>query len=218
MNGFRACAAAIGASLVLATAARAAFIPEIDLRDSAHAIAYGESSYSLTWGGLGIHFDSLSIASGSLAADGSLYWSADDGLGIQSASYEEDEIEGGERLRIRFDEPVLLERLLISDLFVETVTETGSYSLDGGATWISFSADGLDSNGEVAVTVQAEITSLLFSAAGKDGGGNHDFAIAGFDANRIAGPTGIPQVPEPATGALMGASLLALALRARRRT
>jgi hypothetical protein len=209
------CAAIVGASLATASAATASFIPEIDLRDSAHAAAHGFVSYSMSWGGFGIRFDSLSIESGSLSSADALYWSAEDGFGIQGSGYERDEIEAFERLRVAFDEPILLERLLISDLFIEDQTETGAYSLDGGLSWISFAADGLDPNGEIEVSVQAEVSSLLLAAPGKAGLGNHEFSLAGFDAIRIANPNAIPQVPEPSSGALVAIALIGLALRPR---
>ncbi len=216
MSAMRSWSVVLGLCFGAASAEAVPFLPEVDFRGTAFAVGHGHSSLAAVTGLHSFSLETLSTAGGPAEIDGALFWSAEDGFGISGSSYEQDEIEGSELLRLHFSEPLFLERLLISDLFIEAVMETGAYSTNGGASWISFSADGLSSNGEIEVAVHAEVQTLLFSAPGQSALGNHDFSLAGFDANRIADANQIPQTPEPTSGLLVAAGLLALARRASR--
>lgn len=215
MSAMRIWAAAAGVWLAAAAAGATSFTPEVDFRGAEYATGHDLASLLALAGGHNFELSALEEAGGSLVLGGALSWSAEDGFGISSGSYEHDEVEGSERLRLHFAEPVFLERLLISDLFQESFAEVGAFSTDGGATWISFIADGVSPNGELEVPVHATAQTLLFSAAGRFAGENHEFALAGFDANRIVDVNQIPHTPEPASGLLVAVGLLALARRAR---
>jgi hypothetical protein len=153
-------------------------------------------------------------------------------------TYSQDETETNERLRLTFSEPVQLLSFNVTDLFCENESalsglpvcygyadpncylETGAYSIDGGATWTTFSADpaqrrGNLSNGVLVVDVNQVTTSLILSAPGMIEPGGfaypqlHDFSLAGV---RIDEP-----VAEPATLLLLGSGLVTVALLGRRR-
>jgi hypothetical protein len=103
--------------------------------------------------------------------------------------------------------------LLITDLFIEDgFTEQGSYSLDGGASWTDFFADGLHSNGEVELALGAGIDGILFTAPGIVGDENHEFSVGGFDA-------GVHPMPEPSAALMFAVGFLVVgrAVRSTRR-
>ncbi len=193
-----------------ATAEAVPFTPRIDFRSGDFASGNGLGTLTASASGYSFELHALAEFDGVWTTRAALSWSSQDGFGIKSRSYEDDEIEGNELLRLEFTAPVFLERVLVTDLFWERVKEVGSLSLDGGANWIDFYADGRTNNGVVAVPLNAEVKSVLFSAAGKSGRGNHEFSLAGFDARQIA------HSPEPGAGLLLSAGLIALA-RLRRR-
>jgi hypothetical protein len=152
-------------------------------------------------------------------------------------TYSQDEIEGNERLRLTFSTPVQLLGFNVTDLFWENESflnglpicgpldpdcyiERGEYSIDGGATWIGFTAMPLHclrktSNGGVTVGVDQVTSSLLLRAPGAmDLGGFryrqlHDFSLAGVTIDE--------PVPEPATLLLLGGGLVAVAAYGRRK-
>lgn len=146
-----------------------------------------------------------------------LYWDKKDGFGVRTSdsttNYEYDEIEGTEYLHLSFETSQILKNILITDLFVETYTntsgsylETGFYSFDN-ESWTSFFADSSQltetSNGELNLIIPSlEITDIWFMAPGKlsiDGKkSNHEFSVAGID---------VTPVPEPATMLLLGSGL-----------
>ncbi len=147
----------------------------------------------------------------------SLWWDNIDGFGVQY-SYEEDEIEGSEFLRLNFSTPFVLDTIYIADLFNEYgYTEYGWYQLDGGPTETFFAAPGQDlgvpgDNGETTLNIGGiTVNEILFTAPGLiDVAGqlqNHEFAVQG-----IAGSP----VPVPPAVLLLGSGILGLAAVRRR--
>jgi hypothetical protein len=148
--------------------------------------------------------------------EATLYWDKKDGFGVRSSNgYEYDEIEGTEYLHLSFNTSQLLNKILITDLFVEPFSngngsylETGYYSFDNGS-WTQFYAESSQvleiSNGELSLIFPSlKITDVWFKAPGKlyydDIKTNHEFSVAGIDVT--------PEpVPEPATMLLLGSGL-----------
>jgi len=138
-----------------------------------------------------------------------LWWDRTDGLGVQYG-YENDEIEGVERLRIAFSTPVNLSRVFITDLFNEGYLERGAYRLNQGGSWISFTAlpehTPANSNGELTLLIDPSVlvSSITFWAPGQLPLLNqrHEFSVAGIE-------TAAP-VPIPGAMWLFGTGLLAL--------
>jgi hypothetical protein len=133
-----------------------------------------------------------------LAADpnGSvLTWGAPgdrDGIGINSTSYEDDEIEGcSEKLTITFSKQVKLSDVYLVDLFNEaknnapgTYLEQGSYQINGGS-WVSFSADPSQTSstgGYLNLDIDQMVTSIAFKAPGYTNLAtqDHEFAVKGL--------------------------------------
>ncbi len=142
----------------------------------------------------------------------SLWWDNIDGFGVQY-SYEEDEIEGSEYLRLSFSKPFVLDTIYIADLFNENgYTERGFYQLDGGNTVAFLAAADQNlgeagDNGELALIIGGvTVESILFTAPGLINVAgqlqNHEFALQG-----IAGSP----VPVPPAMLLLGSGLLGLA-------
>jgi hypothetical protein len=141
------------------------------------------------------------------------------GLGVRR-SYENDEIESDEILKVSFDMPVELTAIYISDLFHERgYFEEGSYSING-ATWVDFDASSLpgsNDNGERMISFAnpvGDVSYVEFTAPGRINGENHEFALMGFDVI-VHVPDPIP-VPEPGTGLLLGLGLVLFGAGARR--
>jgi hypothetical protein len=136
-----------------------------------------------------------------------LWWDATDGFGVQY-SYEGDEIESVERLKIFFSAPVYIATVLITDLFNEGYLECGAYRLNGG-DWISFHADPgqtLDnSNGELRLLLDPSIliNSIVFKAPGEltYQNQNHEFSVAAIETTAV---------PLPAAAWLLGCGLAGL--------
>jgi hypothetical protein len=147
-----------------------------------------------------------------------LYWDNKDGFGVRSSNgYEYDEIDGKEILHLSFNTPQLLNKILVTDLFVEPYSngngsylETGYYSFNN-ESWTLFYAESSqtleETNGVLSLTLPSlKITDIWFMAPGKiylDGDTvktNHEFSVAGIDV------TPAP-VPEPATMLLLGSGL-----------
>jgi hypothetical protein len=177
----------------------------IDFRSSAFAGADQATSFSSSAGGLATTLTP--------EPDGAkLYWDATDGIGVRW-DYEVDEIEGVERLAIRFSSPVQVTGILLTDLFNENgYLETGWYQLDGGAQ-IGFSADpgqllGI-TNGEKQLTLDGIASEIRFGAPGYVQGQNHEFSVA-----RV---TYASPVPEPASALLTGIGGLVVGWAIRRR-
>jgi hypothetical protein len=202
-------------TLLLAGAANATpFVPQIDFREGSLFAPSGDvNAHTATDAGITITIQAYETISGGLVSAGKLYWDSTDGYGIRALSYEEDEVEHPEVLGIFFSENTYVERFLITDLFIEDgFTEQGSYSLDGGASWTDFFADGLHSNGEVELALGAGIDGILFTAPGIVGDENHEFSVGGFDA-------GVHPMPEPSAALMFAVGFLVVgrAVRSTRR-
>lgn len=123
-----------------------------------------------------------------------LAWDANepDGVGIDSWSYEDDEIEGSkEKLTVSFSQEVELSDVYLVDLFKEsknwgtgTYLEQGSYQINGGE-WVTFSADPSQTSstdGYLTLGLDAMVTSIAFRAPGYTNWSSqdHDFAVKGL--------------------------------------
>ncbi len=212
-------------SLALSGAAQAVVI---DFRDPAFEPAAGLDHHSVLYGGYTFTLDTLDVAT--LSHDGSLYWDAVDGFGVIGAGWERDEVESPEVLSLAFGESLFLDKLILSDLFIEeggTRTERGFYSLDGGAVWTAFDADGASLNGEMTLAVGQATSRVLFTSAGRDWSvprNGHEYSLAGVDVYRADGGSGTgtgagsgngPSVPEPTSALLFASGALLVGRRSR---
>ena len=160
----------------------------------------------------------LTIAS---AGNENLWWDSSDGFGIWGSGYENDEIETPEKMRLSFSSPLHVSYFSLTDLFYEgspAYEEIGWYNFDGdfggGKTVFSQTDHSkllATSNGEYNLIIDDDISGIWFSAPGKINGQNHEFSIAGMEADAAA------PVPEPATMFLLGTGLLAFAGVGRRK-
>ncbi|VAX19094.1 hypothetical protein MNBD_NITROSPINAE01-1414 [hydrothermal vent metagenome] len=180
----------------------------VDFTDPAWSGAMNQEDYNVNYGGLNVK----ALAN---PDDATLWQDSTDGLGVQY-NYENDEIEGNERLLIKFSQMVLLNTIYIADLFYEHgYYEIGRYKLYDGSSWSSwngFSATNptySPANGEINFEVNQMVSKIKFSAPGKIhcSGKGHEFALQGLKVN---------EVPEPSTIILLGAGLVGFALMRRR--
>jgi hypothetical protein len=186
------------------------FAPQVDFRTGGVFVPPGAvDTHTAPAAGTTITIQAYETNGGVLSPAGLIYWDSEDGYGIRALSYEDDEIEFPEVLGISFAATTYVERFLLSDLFIEDgYTEQGSYSLDGGTSWTNIFADGLHSNGEVELTLGANIDEILFAAPGIVGNQDHEFSVAGFDGR-------INVVPEPGAALVFGVGFLIVGHRVR---
>jgi len=179
----------------------------VDFRVAAFSDALNQPSFSTG-------FDGGTITVTATPIGARLWWDSTDGLGVQY-SYERDEIESLERLRVGFSNPVYLSSILVTDLFNEGYLEQGSYQLNGSGNWVTFSANPAQipgsTNGELTLTLGSNplVSSILFRAPGQVFNQTHEFSVARIET---------VHTPIPAAVWLLGSGLAGLvALRSRRR-
>ncbi|NPV04891.1 MAG: VPLPA-CTERM sorting domain-containing protein [Syntrophaceae bacterium] len=198
--------ASIAAILVLFMAGTAT-ASTVDFRTSAFSGAMNQPTFAAGIGGNTVTLTALPTGA-------RIWWDSTDGLGVRY-SYENDEIEGVERLRIGFAAPVQLSSVLLTDLFNESgYLERGAYQLNGTGAWISFQAlpdQTPGTNGELMLMIDSSVpvSSITFRAPGWLPLLNqrHEFSVAKMET---------APVPIPGAVWLLGTGLLGLAAIRRR--
>jgi hypothetical protein len=178
-----------------------------------------------------------------------LYWDAGDGNGyadgfgvMGSGSYEDDEIEGDERLGLTFSRGVNLLGFNLTDFFHEQtpsfqvcgqntencyrergdfMVQFGDGTTSGWLSMLAYSDATLSGNGVFSIAMDFDnVTGLLFKAAGQAPNANmfspfverHEFSLAGIRIDEQPIPA-----PEPGTMMLVGLGLSGVAASRRRR-
>jgi hypothetical protein len=206
-------------ALGTACAAPAALASSVDFRDVSFASANNQSSYQFS-------VDGVDITLSTSLQDAVLWWDDEDGFGVKSsAGYENDEIEGSEKLLVSFSKPVMLTGFSVSDLFHEDgyqnvafYHEMGLYDVgDQGSVTGFLAVEGAD-NGERSVDVNSELELISFSAVGQVDWQDHEFALMGLDFDVIDGGPGPNPIPVPAAAWLLASGLAGLVSWGRRST
>lgn len=190
------------AVIAVLLAAGTATASTVDFRTAAFSGAMNQPTY-----GAGIDGNTITLTA--LPTGARLWWDSTDGLGVRY-SYENDEIEGIEQLRIGFATPVHLSSVLLTDLFNENgYLERGSYQLNGTGAWMSFQAlpDQIPgTNGELTLLIDSSVpvSSITFRAPGWLPLLNqrHEFSVAAIETTAV---------PIPGAFWLLGAGLVGLA-------
>lgn len=178
---------------------------------SGFAGAQNQTSFAKTVSGVGMLLQAEPVGA-------VLTWNPGDGIGINSTSYEPDEIEGPEIFRVKFSTPVTIHSIHLTDLFNEHgYLEIGNYELNHSGNWVQFTA--LPSqvlgttNGELTVPIEQVASEIAFAAPGKVAPGvGHEFSVANIDFSRNPST-----VPEPASVLVFGVALLGVSRLVRRR-
>ena len=166
--------------------------------------ALGQPSFSYLYDGVELTLEPGVFPTG----EATLWWDNQDGIGVQF-SYEQDEIEASEYLKLSFAETLRLEAVYIADLFNEwDYLERGYYQTNGIGPWVEFAAlPGQvigSSNGERSLIIDDMVNYITFTAPGLlQNGENHEYALQGIS-------TGTP-VPLPSAILLLGSGVFCLA-------
>ena len=197
----------IGLTLCFCLSSTSAFAITFNFKDPLFSAAFNQSSFLTT-------IDGIEITITAIGEEATLWWDEVDGFGIQSTSYENDEIEGDERFELRFSTPIIVSSIFFTDLFNEHgYLETGWYQL-GNTDPIAVTADPTQllvfTNGELTLTSIPSfvIDVITFSAPGRIGDQHHEFSVGGIE---------IQQTPEPGTLVLLGSGMAGLLAWRRRR-
>ena len=190
--------------------------PQIDFRNQLFSAANYQHSFSTVIDGIAFTI-TAEVDGAPSGGTASLWWDSKDGLGIRH-NYENDEIEGTERLRLSFENTIGLSEIYVADLFVERgFSETGFFQIDSGAV-SAFDAeslmgtDGNKANGEHLITIDPAIpvNDIVFFSPGRINGQNHEFALLGFTDPPLPAPE-----PETITIFAFGLAWLGFSLRNR---
>jgi PEP-CTERM motif-containing protein len=186
----------------------------IDFTSSNYAGAQGATTY-------GRYHAEINRETTLSTMSGVLTHFSDDGIGIAGAGYEDDEIEGEERLVLAFNEVVNVLGFNLTDFFNEHgYLEWGAAQfVYGDGTMSLFSiltaspsqvTDG--TNGLLDIVLnESNVLAIIFAAPGMIEGQHHEFSLAGITVEEM----NIPDVPEPTTLILMGSGFLVIIYRRR---
>lgn len=219
MRSFLLPLVSLAACLLAGPAFAVSYSPQVDFREEAiWGGAHDQASYTATQNGVEITLTAKPTSA-------NLYWDSADGIGVQY-SYENDEIEEGERLVVEFGAESQLSAIYVSDLFLENgYDEIGFYKIKDGTwhSWVMFDSTlpGTGENGEHVIEFDPAITvtALKFKAPGQTSGQDHEFSVMGLDVAPIQPVLtgGGAPVPEPSSFAMFCLGGLTIAVSRRRR-
>jgi hypothetical protein len=210
----------LAACLLAGPAFAVSYSPQVDFREAAvWGGADDQGRYTATQNGV-----QITLTAKPTSAD--LYWDSRDGIGVQY-SYENDEIEDGERLVVAFGAESQLSAIYVSDLFLEDgYDEIGFYKVKDGTwhSWVMFDSTlpGTGDNGEHMLEFNPAITvtALKFKAPGRIDGQDHECSVMGLDVapvQPVLTGGGAAAVPEPSSFAMFCLGGLTIAASRRRR-